>query len=174
MTEIRYAFEAILAFMEQGGDVQWFIMGTTCAMWILIVERFIYFGVRYKDAYEDTVKAWNARPDRTSWHARQIRKMTINRLFHEVHGGIPLAQTLVAICPLLGLLGTVVGMIEVFDVMKLSGNSNARALAGGVSQATITTMAGMVAALSGLFITTQLERKAQRERQRLEDALTSH
>ena len=80
-------------------------------------------------------------------------------------------KTLVAIAPLLGLLGTVTGMIEVFDVMALSGSSNARLMAGGVFKATIPTMAGMVAALSGLFFSSQLDRRSKRETAQFADSL---
>jgi biopolymer transport protein ExbB len=82
-------------------------------------------------------------------------------------------KTLVALCPLLGLLGTVTGMIEVFDVMAVAGNGNPRAMASGVSMATIPTMAGMVAALSGLYMSAQLTNFARDEAQRLGDLLTT-
>jgi biopolymer transport protein ExbB len=82
-------------------------------------------------------------------------------------------KALIAICPLLGLLGTVTGMIAVFDVMTYSGG-NARAMAGGVSMATVPTMAGMVAALSGVYFGTWLEHKAQVETEKLEDLLQHH
>ena len=70
-----------------------------------------------------------------------------------------------------GLLGTVTGMVEVFDVMAITGSSNPRAMAGGVSKATIPTMSGMVAALSGLYFSFQLARKAQTEVLSLADKL---
>ena len=76
---------------------------------------------------------------------------------------------MVAIAPLLGLLGTVTGMVEVFDVMAFTGSSNARAMAAGVSKATIPTMAGMVASLSGLYFSSALERRAKRSMQRVSD-----
>ncbi len=82
-------------------------------------------------------------------------------------------KTLVALCPLLGLLGTVTGMIEVFEVMAFSGTGNARSMAAGVSKATIPTMAGMVAALSGVFAATLLARYAHREVERLRAELTT-
>jgi len=71
----------------------------------------------------------------------------------------------------MGLLGTVTGMIEVFDVMALSGSSNARLMAGGVFKATIPTMAGMVAALSGIAFATILPRKSARETARFANDL---
>ena len=80
-------------------------------------------------------------------------------------------KTLVAVAPLFGLLGTVTGMITVFDVMAFTGGGDAKAMAGGVSQATIPTMSGMVAALSGVFGMTYIERIAEREKQLLEDHL---
>jgi biopolymer transport protein ExbB len=63
-------------------------------------------------------------------------------------------------------------MIEVFDVMAAAGNSNARAMASGVSKATVPTMAGMVAALSGLYFSAQLQRFANDEGARLADHMT--
>jgi len=64
-----------------------------------------------------------------------------------------LIQTCVALAPLFGLLGTVTGMIEVFQVMAFTGGGDARSMAGGVSKATLPTMAGMTTALSGVFAT---------------------
>jgi biopolymer transport protein ExbB len=83
-------------------------------------------------------------------------------------------KALIAICPLLGLMGTVTGMVSVFDVMTFSGTGNARAMAAGVSKATVPTMAGMVAALSGVYFGTFLEHKAATETERLEDMLQHH
>jgi biopolymer transport protein ExbB len=68
-------------------------------------------------------------------------------------------------------MGTVTGMIEVFDVMAISGSGNARSMASGVSRATIPTMAGMVGSLSGVFVVTWLQRKAKRRTEQLEDSL---
>jgi protein TonB len=84
--------------------------------------------------------------------------------------GIPLVKTLAAVCPLLGLLGTVTGMILIFDVMAYLGTTSPRAVAAGVSTATITTMGGMVGALSGIFPAAWLARRARQHQQ----ALHSH
>jgi biopolymer transport protein ExbB len=86
---------------------------------------------------------------------------------------MPLIKIMVALCPLLGLLGTVTGMIEVFNIMAVTGGGDAKSMAGGVSRATVPTMAGMVAALSGVFANTYVTRIAQREGEFLEDNLTT-
>jgi biopolymer transport protein ExbB len=75
------------------------------------------------------------------------------------------------LCPLLGLLGTVTGMVAVFDAMATLGG-NARSMAAGVSMATIPTMAGMIASLSGLLGTTILKRRIDFEVELFQDHLT--
>lgn len=172
MLMISEAFDAIQAFMEQGGNVLYMILLVTFIMWVLIIERLWYFSLEYRKAKRRVVDAWEARSERTSWYAHKIRTAMISETSGALNEGIPMIKTLVALCPLIGLLGTVTGMIEVFDVMASQGSSNARAMAAGVSKATIPTMAGMVAALSGIFLSTFIERKASREAEKLEDQLT--
>ena len=60
---------------------------------------------------------------------------------------LPSLQTVVAIAPLLGLLGTVLGMIKIFDVIALQGTGSAEALSSGIAEALITTAAGLVVAI---------------------------
>ncbi len=167
MTEF---IEAIRDFTETGGQVLLVIGLLIFVMWLLILERVMYFLVWHKDYKKQTLATWLARSDRSSWEAEQIRQANISRLIIKLNGPIPIIQALVALCPLLGLMGTVTGMIEVFDVMAISGSGNARSMASGVSKATIPTMAGMVGALSGVFAATWLTRKVKTERTHLEDA----
>ena len=67
-------------------------------------------------------------------------------------------QILITLCPVLGLLGTVTGMIEVFDVMAFTGTGNPRLMAGGISKATLPTMTGLVISITGLFAITFIEK----------------
>jgi biopolymer transport protein ExbB len=97
--------------------------------------------------------------------------MLLTEVELELDRGLLIIRSLVALCPMLGLIGTVTGMIEVFDVMAVAGTGNVRGMAGGVSRATLPTMAGMVAALSGLIFSVQLERRARRESQNIFDGL---
>ena len=70
-------------------------------------------------------------------------------------------QILITLCPVLGLLGTVTGMIEVFDVVSFFGTGNARALASGITKATLPTMTGMAISIVGLLTFTVLYGKSQ-------------
>ena len=165
-------FEAIRDFMEMGGTVLSWIAVIIFCMWVLMVERLIYYRTGLKVELKNAFDTWESRPERKSWHAHQIRERLISEVKMSANQGLPMIQTLVALCPLMGLLGTVTGMIEVFDVMAVSGSGNARSMASGVSKATIPTMAGMVGALSGVFLVTLLTRTAKTQLELLEDELT--
>ncbi|MEE4243786.1 MAG: MotA/TolQ/ExbB proton channel family protein [Kangiellaceae bacterium] len=169
---ITESIDALRAFLETGGPVLSYIGVLIFAMWILIAERLSFFWYSYKKYRKAIVKRWKERSDRESWNAEQIRILWISRAKLDLNKSIPMIQTMVALCPLLGLLGTVTGMIEVFNVMTISGTGNARSMASGVSKATIPTMAGMVGALPGVFAASYLKRTAKRETELLEDKLT--
>ena len=166
------SFEAIRDFMELGGPILRWIAVTIFVMWVLIAERLMYFRSSMRTMSREIHDNWESRSERRSWNAHQIREMMISRFEMATNKGINVIQTLVALCPLLGLMGTVTGMIKVFGVMAVSGSGNVRAMAAGVSQATVPTMAGMVGALSGVLLVTLLTRRAAREVEFLEDSLT--
>ena len=165
------ALETIRDFMELGGDVLFVIGFLTLFMWMLVIERLIYLRAGHKRLAAKALILWESRTDHKSWNAHQIRTRLISQVSSRAERNIPLIQTCVALCPLLGLLGTVTGMVEVFEVMAISGSGSPRSMASGVSKATIPTMAGMVAALSGVAMATYLQRKASRERELLADNL---
>lgn len=162
---------SIREFLDTGGQVLTVIAGVICLMWLLIFERVYFYLVQYRSVKKSIVDDWFNRSERGSWNAEQIRHANISRATEMLNQNVALIQSLVVLCPLLGLLGTVTGMIEVFDVMAISGHGNARSMASGVSKATIPTMAGMVGSLSGVFIVTWLQRKTKRRTEQLEDAL---
>jgi len=89
-----------------------------------------------------------------------------------LHTRLKLIQTLVALCPMLGLLGTVTGMIKVFEIISLTGTSDAQNMADGVYRATIPTMSGLIVALSGYYFVMRLKQWADDETSKLSDHLT--
>ena len=166
------AYVAIRDFMELGGPVLTLIGINILIMWILIFERVLYFRGERWFRILTAIDEWEQRPERQSWNAHRVRETLISQLSESAHVNVSLIKTLVALCPLLGLLGTVTGMVEVFDVLAVTGSANARAMAEGVSRATVPTMAGMVGALSGVFAATMLARLAKDSVDRLDGHLT--
>jgi biopolymer transport protein ExbB len=167
------AYEAVSRFMDMGGNVLWLIAILLFFMWTLIFERVWYLKTGWKQDVSKAIETWESRDERKSWNAKQIREKLISQSKMQINQYLPIIKTLVALCPLLGLLGTVTGMIEVFNIMAVTGGGDAKSMAGGVSRATIPTMAGMVAAISGVFANTYVTRNAQRQSQFLEDNLTT-
>ena len=163
--------DSIGGFMDRGGPVLWVIAILLLIKWSLVFERVWYFNTTHKRNVRNTLLAWNARADTKPWSAHQIRTMMISKISLDVRNTLPIIEVLVTICPLLGLIGTVTGMIEVFFVMAVSGGGDAKSMAGGVSKATIPTMAGMVGAISGIFASNYLKAKVDRDLELLEDHL---
>ncbi len=161
-------------FIQLGGDVLYAIMLVLLLMWTFIIERLWYVKIVHPRRVRQVVAAWQSRVDTTSWYARQVRTQMISEVSGDLSRNVLAVKTLIALCPLLGLLGTVTGMLHVFDVMAITGTGNARAMAAGVSQATVPTMAGMVAALSGVYFGQRLEYWQVTETEKLEDLLQHH
>ena len=162
---------SIRDFMEAGGMVLWLIALLVLLMWSLIFERIYYLSHGYQVFLDSLIHKWDNRNDKTSWKALQIRDKFIAEAKSSVNKNLTLIKTCIALAPLFGLLGTVTGMIEVFQVMAFSGGGDARAMAGGVSKATLPTMAGMVVSLSGIFAMIYISSVSERHTGILEEKI---
>ena len=160
MQALLDTFTSVREFFETGGWVLWVIFFTTVFMWTLIIERIWFFRAELPATVRDVFREWDGRDDHSSWHARRIREQLVSQVSLVSNRGLMIIKAFMAMLPLMGLMGTVWGMITVFEVMSYTGTGNARAMAGGVYKATLPTMAGLVAALSGLYPSNFLERKA--------------
>ena len=161
----------IREFFEAGGPVLWGILMVTIIMWTLIIERFWFFQYLLPQKRLEIIDEWGSINNKGDWFSMRMRDQMISEVSTETKRFLLTIETMMQILPLLGLLGTVVGMIKVFDVMTFFGTGNARLMASGVSQATIPTMAGLVAAISGLYIANLLKRKADDELASIADQL---
>ena len=98
-----------------------------------------------------------------SGHGREVMKDSIeeaaNQVIHNLEKNLSPLGTVAAIAPLLGLLGTVIGMIKVFTAIMIEGTGNAGVLAGGISEALITTAAGLTVAIPALVFHRFFERR---------------
>ncbi|MEO1243303.1 MAG: MotA/TolQ/ExbB proton channel family protein [Pseudomonadota bacterium] len=165
------AFDALRDFLSAGGNVLVVIMVTTFFMWALIIERLMYWTGAHSGVVKRAKRAWAARTDHKSWYAHAIRDRLISEAMQEASRFNNVIRALVAVTPLLGLLGTVTGMVEVFDVMAVTGSSNARLMAAGISKATIPTMSGLVASLSGLIFINAFDRNVEKASHGISDDL---
>ena len=164
-------FEGLQRLLDQGGLVLITIMVISIIMWTFIIERYLYLYLIHPRRLKDHIDEWSQRNDHDSWTARSLREGLIGDISLNLQKNLILIQTLVAVLPLLGLLGTVTGMISTFEVMMIFGTGNARGMSSGISQALITTAAGLVTSLSGLYFSSQLQAQAQNEKNKATDLL---
>ncbi len=178
-------------YLRPGGAVMIPLILTSLCMWALIVDRIIYFrridknDVDLKQAVEMLDR--NLAPKtsnglRSRFMANFLKERTGSR---KVDLGIldlcvirqrpyitrylAVIGVLAAIAPLFGLLGTVTGMVTTFEVIALFGTGNAKAMAGGISEALITTQSGLLVAIPGLFMSAFLMRRARGIQSRLDE-----
>ena len=169
------AFGALLQtmanFVEQGGWVLWLVFATSVLLWLCIFERLWFFWFEFPNLSKQTRHHWQDRTDKSSWLAGAFRKLLLCEVSLRLNARIKLIQTLIIICPLMGLLGTVTGMINLFDVIALNGNDDVKAMSAGIQQAILPTLAGLVVGLSGYYFALRFAQKAERALQHLADHL---
>ena len=156
ITEI---FKTYSNFINQGGPVVFILFLISIYLFILISAKckFLFIDV-------DSIRS-EYRKNLTNLNKDQYYSLNLSILKCDFKNLITkdfyIIQTLIALCPVLGLLGTVTGMIEVFDVVSFFGTGNARALASGITKATLPTMTGMAISIVGLLTFTILNSKSQ-------------
>jgi biopolymer transport protein ExbB len=186
-----------LDYLIQGGWVMIPLGITSVAMWTLIIERLrTYRTLERRDMrIDEALAALDGKLvkrrviERGGLRATLLRDF-LDEMTGDLHADAALLQrcrlhqeaelrrflamiaVLAGVAPLLGLLGTVIGMIQTFDVISIFGTGNAKAMAGGISVAMITTEAGLLVAIPGLFLSGLLGRRARRLKTRLDEIST--
>ena len=140
-------------------------------MWVLILDRYLFLYRSKRKLTDETLSAWHRQHCESAVINRRVRE-GLTRAFHDkLTSWLGTIQVITAILPLLGLLGTVTGMIKTFEVMTVFGTGNVRGMADGISQALITTMAGLLTALSGMYFASDLNERFEYETQHLSELL---
>jgi biopolymer transport protein ExbB len=161
--------DALSNLFEQGGITLWFILFASILLWILILERYWFHWRELPGLRRDLLERWRVqRPSVPEGLLVRRIDALVADLYAEVSRNLQALQALTGILPLLGLYGTVSGMIKVFDVITIFGSGNTRGMASGISEALVTTMAGLFTALSGIFFVSDLERRAVDDARRFE------
>ena len=178
-------------YFQGGGIVMVPLAAVSLVMWVLIINRVLYFRRLYRKNM-DTRTAWthirdNRLPDPAYYRGavsmlvaafmenrsgsstldRFILDETVLKTNRSLDDYLGTIGALAAVAPLMGLLGTVIGMIVTFDVLAVFGTGNPRAMSGGISEALITTQTGLLVAIPGLYMKSFLDRRAHKLKQRV-------
>ena len=132
----------LIDLFAQGGPVMVFIAGASILAWFLALRTWW----RVRCHLVAIARTAACRPS-TNWPGRFSAEVQAARLEHNLW----VLGALAAMLPLLGLLGTVLGMLASFDVIQLHGTGQPRLLARGIGQALMTTQAGLWTAVPVLF-----------------------
>jgi biopolymer transport protein ExbB len=157
--EIEYY--TLIEFLNRGGIMLYAIFIFSVVLWGLLIERFLYIYLFISKTHNEFLSAWK-KHDKDE-NSMIIREAIQNQFSCKLKTTLPIIKTLIAIVPLLGLLGTVWGMIEIFDVIAIEGTGDAKAMANGISMATLPTMSGMAIAIVSLFAFRKLEDKTEKQ-----------
>ena len=183
-----------IEYLWQGGWVMVPLIACSIVMWTLIGERLYFFhsmtrrDIRIRDAIA------MLKEKRATGEGRGLRERLVASFSKEMTGRSGLDKRILHCCalkqrpvlnrhlaaiavlasvaPLLGLLGTVIGMVDTFDVLSIFGTGNVKGLASGISVALITTQSGLLVAIPGLLLSGYLHRQADRLEMRLEEITT--
>jgi biopolymer transport protein ExbB len=163
------ALHWLTAFLDGGGPVMWLLAAFSVLLWTLISEQ-LWFQSRSFVLLRRHWQGLNLPADCN--RRRLLTRLLLSQARRRLHHHLSLIKTLVAVCPMLGLLGTVLGMTQVFQVMAIQGIADPRALSTGISHATLTTLAGLVIALPGLYFVQLIEHRTDRLTERLAHKLS--
>jgi biopolymer transport protein ExbB len=150
-----------------GGPIVDWIFVACVLMWAIVFERYLWFRFTLPRETSRMLETWRARTNHQSWASRQIRKSMISRLNSGMSSNLQVLRVIVPLCPLLGLLGTVSGMLDVFDSMAARGSADARTMANGVSEAMICTLTGLAVSITGLYPVYYYQRRVRAETEHL-------
>ena len=183
----------------KGGPVMWPILGCSVMALTAMLERAIFWwGVRRESSqeciraviertergdYEGALRLASASSDPTAQvlaaglsqrdHGlRESLEAAAGDSIEHMKRGLSVLDTVITLAPLLGILGTVLGIIESFDLLGQSGIQDPKAVTSGIAQALITTAAGLVVAISTLVPFNYFVGRVQRATKRLENVLT--
>jgi len=171
-------------FLQAGGWVMQVIVLLCLLLFSLLAERYWFCLRGYRELYRQQIA--HERQLQRAQHPLGVPEVPLSLLRIQrdpllrslicdlklaLNERLGMIRSLIALCPLLGLLGTVSGMIQVFDVLAVSGTGNPRLMAAGIASATLPTLAGMAVSVTGLLLYSYLKSWSDRKQQQLNSHL---
>lgn len=146
------AINGLIEYLSQGGVVIIPLVAVSLIMWILIFEKLFYIQ-RWRKTLNARIERYETLQTLQAFAQKQTNNLKrYNRTIFILAG----------VAPLLGLLGTVTGMISTFDAISMFNTTNARSFASGISVALITTQIGLVVAIPGVLMGNYIQRLTER------------
>ena len=135
----------------RGGPVLYLLFGLTFLIFLLLIDKYIFIFIQSRTWVKEKFSSFMKINPPSSTKYKFVEATLISNVKRKTASNIKILDGLIGMCPMIGLLGTVYGMIEVFEVLSFLGTGNPRAMSSGVAKATIPTMASMVITLFGLY-----------------------
>ncbi|MBI9089678.1 MAG: MotA/TolQ/ExbB proton channel family protein [Desulfobacterium sp.] len=181
-----HVFWSLVAYLQTGSIVMFPLVAVSVVMWTLIINRLVFFhriyrknmpreqagefvknnemppSQIYKGAVSLLVTQFLKHRTHTPKIDLYILDETVMEIVTDLDRHLAFIGVLAAVAPLLGLLGTVTGMMATFDIISTFGTGNARAMAGGISEALVTTQTGLLVAIPGLYMHGFLVKRAEK------------
>jgi biopolymer transport protein ExbB len=153
------------------GGVVWLLLLLAVALWTLIAERYWYFLFVYPAAQEIALRRWKRYEKAELRAVRRARGQIVASVFAETHRSVDFIQSLVWVMFLLGVFGSVGGVMRVLEAESLGGAAGQLRVAGGIVGAAVPLLAAGALVLVALFFTRALSDRADRETRLLADKL---
>ena len=155
--------------ITRGGPVLYLLFILTLIIFYIVFNKYFFVFVEKKEWLSSKLDNFiNSNPP-DSIKLVQVEKTFLSEFNRTSHQNIKLLDGLIGMCPMIGLLGTVYGMIEVFEVLSFLGTGNPRAMSSGVAKATIPTMASMVITLFGLYFRQDIGVRLEKSNKEIKD-----
>lgn len=135
----------------RGGPVLFILFFISFLIFFIFVNKYMFIYFDKYDWYSNKLDNFIHDNPPENFSLKQVQKTYISELKRVSNTNIKMLDGLIGMCPMIGLLGTVYGMIEVFEVLSFLGTGNPRAMSSGVAKATIPTMASMVITIFSLY-----------------------
>lgn len=148
--------------ISKGGPVLYLLFLLTFLILFIVINKYFFIFLDKKYWFDSRFIEYTQTNPANETNLSYVENTFIAEFKRESLSNTKLLDGLIGMCPMLGLLGTVYGMIEVFEVLSFLGTGNPRAMSSGVAKATIPTMASMVITLFGLFFRQDIAARIQK------------
>jgi len=138
------------ALMERGGPIMWPLLAVSFATLTIVLERLFFWLREMRVSSVDALQAACKRAGVAGRRAAEVERL-LDREEARLARGLGWLDTAVTAAPMLGILGTVLGIIDSFELLSAEGAVDPLAISGGVAQALVTTAAGLSIALLALL-----------------------